>query len=154
LNGVTISVDTGPVLRMLQHAAERLRDMTPAMRSIGEVIINQADEAFEEGASPAGKAWKPSARVKEKGGQTLIDSARLRNSITSDASTDHVEVGTNVVYAAIHQLGGVIRPRTKKALFFGGVMRKSVTMPARPFLPDDKSIDWVEIQDAIWRHLQ
>jgi phage virion morphogenesis protein len=153
VSGVTIEIDTRPVLHMLQMVSQRLEDMTPVMRSIGEVVINQADEAFEEGASPAGKPWKPSARVKEKGGQTLIDSARLRNSITSEASAKQVEVGTNVIYAAIHQLGGVIRPKTKKALFFGGIMRRSVTMPARPFLPDDKSIDWEEIQDAIWRHL-
>lgn len=154
MSGVIIVVDTTPVLRMLKHVAERLEDMTPVMRSIGEVVINQTDEAFEQGASPAGKPWKPSARVKEKGGQTLVDSARLRNSITSEPTSKQVEIGTSVVYAAIHQLGGVIRPKTKKALAFGGIVRRSVTMPARPFLPDETSVDWPEIQNAIWGHLQ
>jgi len=154
VSGVTIEIDTKPVLHMLQRVAERLDDMTPVMRAIGAVVVNQTDEAFEQGQSPAGKPWKPSARVREKGGQTLIDSARLRNSITSEASAKQVEVGTNVIYAAIHQLGGVIRPKTKKALAFGGIVRKSVTMPARPFLPDETSIDWEEIQHTIWGYLK
>ncbi len=134
MSGVTIEVDTKPVLHMLQRVAERLGDMTPVMRAIGAVVVNQTDEAFEQGQSPAGKPWKPSARVREKGGQTLVNTARLRLSFTSEASAKQVEVSTNVAYAAIHQFGGVIRPKTRRACI-GGNVRKSVTMPARPFLP-------------------
>jgi len=154
VSGVTIEVDTKPVLHMLQRVAERLGDMTPVMRAIGAVVMNQTDEAFEQGQSPAGKPWKPSARVREKGGQTLVNTSRLQTSFTSEASAKQVEVSTNVEYAAIHQFGGVIRPKTKKALAFGGIVRKSVTMPARPFLPDDASVDWEEIQHTIWGYLK
>jgi hypothetical protein len=29
-----------------------------------------------------------------------------------------------------------------------------VTMPARPFLPDDDSLDWAEIRATLWGYLQ
>jgi len=56
-----------------------------------------------------------------------------------------VRIGTNLRYARIHQLGGVITPKTKKFLCFpvgGGrfIKTKKVTMPARPYIvlrPED-----------------
>ena len=60
--------------------------------------------------------------------------------ITEEASDSGVAVGTNVIYAAIHQLGGVIKAKTAKGLIFtpvgenAPVIVKSVTMPARPYL--------------------
>lgn len=45
-----------------------------------------------------------------------------------------VEVGSNLVHAAIHQFGGVIRPRAAKLLMFRGHVAKSVDIPARPYL--------------------
>jgi len=68
----------------------------------------------------------------------MIDSGRLVGSITYEASDSHVEVGTNAIYAAIHQLGGIIRPKTAQALrFFIGdreIFVQQVKIPARPFL--------------------
>lgn len=154
MSGVSIEIDTRPVLAMLNRVAARIGNLTPVMRTIGEIVLKQTDSAFEAGKSPAGRSWKKSRRAETKGGQTLIDTARLRNSMTMKASASQVEVGTNVEYAAIHQFGGVIRPKRKKALAFGGIVRSSVTMPARPFLPDEASLDWDEIRHAIWRYLQ
>ena len=67
---------------------------------------------------------------------------RLRRSIYSGAekTADGVTgwVGANVVYAAIHELGGVIRARASKYLYFevDGNFKKvqQVTIPARPYL--------------------
>lgn len=70
-------------------------------------------------------------------------SGRLRNSISTSAamSGDTVRgaIGSNVVYARIHELGGEIRPKTAKALRFsipgaGWRTVKKVSIPARPFL--------------------
>lgn len=51
---------------------------------------------------------------------------------------DSVEVGSNAKYAAIHHFGGVIRAKNAGALRFrigeSFVMKKAVTMPARPAL--------------------
>jgi phage gpG-like protein len=46
-----------------------------------------------------------------------------------------VLVGATVVYAAIHQWGGEIVPKTAPALYVPGYGKlKKVTIPARPYL--------------------
>lgn len=111
----------------------RLGDLTPAMDEIGSMLITSTLDRFEKGRAPDGTAWEPSRRAIEEDGQMLIDSGRLRASITSKAGRREVEVGTNVIYAAIHQLGGN-----------AGRGRKT-RLPARPYLglssDDEKEID-------------
>ncbi|MFA7174567.1 MAG: phage virion morphogenesis protein [Kiritimatiellia bacterium] len=164
MSGVAVTVNTAPVQAMLDAIVKRMGDMTPAMREIGEIVVTQTAEAFEDGGLP-GHAWKKSGRVNESGGQTLVNTSRLRNSINYKATKNDVEVGTNVAYAAIHQLGGqtkphVIRPKNGKALFWPGASHpvKSVNhpgskIPARPFLPDEAGLDWEEIESALMRYL-
>lgn len=147
----------------MSRLAAKLDDLSPVMRAIGEILVEQTDTAFETGTSPGGQRWSPSRRASATSGQTLIDTGRLRNSITRRLTPSSVEVGSNVVYAAIHQLGGrtgphVIRPRRKKALAFGGRVFRSVNhpgsnIPARPFLPDEGSADMDEITATIRRYL-
>ena len=74
------------------------------------------------------------------GASKLIFKGTLLSSIRVVAVTDDGgSVGSDRVYAAIHQLGGIIRPKKSGSLFFsvGGVKirAKKVTMPARPFFP-------------------
>ena len=52
--------------------------------------------------------------------------------------TNAVQIGSNVTYAAIHEFGGVIKPRDKKYLRFKTedgkwITTKRVTIPARPY---------------------
>jgi phage virion morphogenesis protein len=119
-------------------AAMSRLDFTDVHKKIGGYLVDDVQERFDSGVGPDGKAWKPSARAEEGEGQTLVDSARLKNSVTYKAAAKSVEVGTNVKYARIHQFGGVIKPKTAKALRFrvGGTYRtvKQVRIPARPFL--------------------
>ena len=145
--GIRVEVrGAGEISRALKRLRRRLKDMTPVMDEIGDRLMLSTDRRFETGMDPQGRPWKPSLRARETGGRTLNLSARLRRSITRRASADEVVVGTNVVYAAIHQFGGktpprVIRPRTKKALYWPGarhpvrsVRHPGSRMPARPFL--------------------
>ena len=76
----------------------------------------------------------------------LINTARLRNSISWQTASNEVVWGTNLVYAAIQHLGGktkphVIVPRRKKALAWptaawpvGKVNHPGSKIPARPYL--------------------
>jgi len=105
---------------------------TDLHREMGQALVNETLDAFKTGTSPEGKAWPESGRVtlhnasRRKGrakGKTLIDTARLRNSIHAVADADQVEVGTDVIYARIHQLGG----ETGR--------NKATKLPARPYLP-------------------
>jgi phage virion morphogenesis protein len=157
----TLEIDIQPVEFMLNELIKKMQDVTPVMSEVGEIIVTQAQDAFDDSKAPDGSAWKPSLR----GGQTLVNSSRLRRSIHPRVGKNSVEVGTNVVYAAIHQFGGktaphVIRPKNGKALMWPGLAHpvKSVNhpgsdIPARPFLPDEHSLDFDEISDTLTRYL-
>lgn len=86
-------------------------DMSPAMRSLARVLKTGTQLRFRSARDPDGEAWPRSRRASEQGGQTLSLSRRLRNSITSASTSTTASVGTNVLYAAIHQFGGVIRAK-------------------------------------------
>lgn len=97
---------------------ERLRlglplggSMQPAMEAIGRALKTGAQLRFRSATGPQGQAWEKSFRAKHEGGQTLSLTRRLRNSITYQATGNSVAVGTNVIYAAIHQFGGTIRAK-------------------------------------------
>ncbi|NTV02430.1 MAG: HK97 gp10 family phage protein [Chlorobiaceae bacterium] len=84
------------------------------------------------------------SRVKEKlSGEVLnVRTGRLRRSIHAEYEFGPTQaiavVGTNVEYGRIHEFGGVIRPKTKKALRFQidgrWIVTKMVRMPERSFL--------------------
>lgn len=96
--------------------------------SIGEMLVSSTQQRFEDQRGPDGSSWQPSLRTQAEGGQILVDSARLRNSIGYEASPDLILVGSNVEYAAIHQYGG----KAGRNL--------ATEVPARPFLgitPED-----------------
>ncbi len=105
---------------------------------VGAYLVTSTQKRFEEGRSPEGQVWPQSVRALLTGGKTLIDSGRLLQSLTHNATDQGVEVGTNVIYAAVHQLGATIKPVTAKTLSFvigdRRVFAKQVTIPARPFL--------------------
>ena len=128
------------VRAMARRFRERLARVRfkPLLTSIGNEMVTSVSRRFETGTAPDGSRWPESLRARLTGGQTLIKSGRLRDSIAETGpqlTARSVEVGTNVVYAAIHQFGGVIRARRAKALRVPGIgFRKSVTIPARPYL--------------------
>lgn len=120
---MAVDLDLKLTDRELQAGLERLRlglplggDMTPAMRGLGRILKSGAQMRFREGKGPDGRPWVESWRAKEDGGQTLRDTSRLQRSINFEAAHDKVAVGTNVLYARIHQLGGIIRARNAKFL--------------------------------------
>lgn len=84
-------------------------DLSPAMAAIASSLEASTLFRFETETGPDGEAWLPSQRALAEGGQTLTDTARLRQSIASQSGPDWAEIGTNVVYAGLHQFGGVIK---------------------------------------------
>jgi phage virion morphogenesis protein len=124
--------------------------------AIAESLRTTTRERFKEEKSPSGKPWKKSIRVRDQGGVTLSDTARLKNSIRSKADTESAAVGTNTIYARTHQYGDkrIIRAKTIKGLRFhsGGkwIRKKQVTVniPERPFLGISEE-DTKEIQSIL-----
>lgn len=151
MTGIAIKVEGfESTIAALASAVSRLANPTPLYDDIGGMLVASTQDRFERETGPDGSPWPQSLRAKFEGGKTLSDTRRLFNSMTHEASADGVSVGTNVIYAAIHQMGGVIRAKTSGGLKFRGignggwVTKQSVTIPARPFLgldaDDEKEI--------------
>lgn len=158
---IKITVDDRQVKELLEKLQKRAGDLSPVMRTISEMMRGAVEDNFEAEGRPK---WKKSRRAIEQGGKTLQDTGRLAASITKRATSTSAEVGTNVVYAAIHHFGGrtkprIIKPRNKKALYWPGARHpvKSVKhpgskMPARPFMHLTDS-DVADIIEVIGKHL-
>lgn len=140
-----IKIEAGSVMSVLDRLARAGQNMSPAMRAISSELARQTEKNFAAEGRPKWLGIRP--RKGREGGRILQDSGQLAASITASSDAISATVGSNKVYAAIHQLGGktrphVIRPRNKKALAFGGHVVKQVNhpgsnIPARPFLPVD-----------------
>lgn len=139
---VTVKVQDAEVKAALGRAAAAAEDMTGLMDRLGAALVASTQLRFDEQVSPAGMPWTRSRRAASVGGKTLLDTGRLRASITHRPARDRVEVGTNVRYAAVHQLGATVTAKTPKGLRFkignAWVTKRQVTIPARPFLGLDE----------------
>ncbi len=151
--GVTIE-GLVTVQHQLNDLFQRGQDMSPLMAQIGAYGEELTRHRFESQKGPDGKAWEKSARAKAKGGQTLVDTARLRDSITWQSSASSAEWGTNVAYAAAHQFGidkpqpvgahtRLIRQAFGKPLAFPvyqsvAAFTRNPNLPARPYAGIDE----------------
>lgn len=136
--------------RTLGRLVGTLEDFDVLLGSIGIYLESSTLQRFEDQSGPDGRAWQQSERAKRDGGKTLIDSSQLRSSITHRVSGKRVEVGTNKVYAGVHQFGMnetvsvSSHTRTVNSAFGialpGGLtytvnaFERIMNMPARPFL--------------------
>jgi len=144
-----------------------------ALKSIGELLLNSTRERMNKQVGPDGRPWAPlnpayagtaadrtkGGKVKtrgvKKGPKILQASGQLFGSLRYQISGEQLQLGTNKIYAAVHQFGAVIKPRNAPALVFwlGGklVHAQKVTIPARPFLglsADDRSNVLEAIQEV------
>ena len=88
----------------IKQARRRLENPEKALKECGLVLLRSVARNFKAGGRPV--RWRPSKRALREGGKTLIDTARLKNSMTMRVLGRSLTVGTNVKYARIHQLGG------------------------------------------------
>lgn len=162
---IDASLDDREAALGLRRVAARAGRLAPALDEIGSRLVASTIRRFETETAPSGAPWKKSRRAAEQRGQTLTDSGRLRASITHNVIGATLEVGTNVAYAAIHQLGGrtpprTIRPKRKRALYWPGAAHPVASVdhpgseiPSRPFLGLDAG-DRRAIRRIVARHLE
>lgn len=140
---VGVEVDAGRIHNAFNRLLATDRGLLHgALANIGEYLVEATQDRFDKQQSPEGKAWTPTWTDYWKAKKTkliLTESRRLRDSIVYQFDgSETLAIGTNVIYAAIHQFGGEIVPKNAKVLFFkiGGdeVVAQRVLMPARPFL--------------------
>lgn len=158
---ITVKVTDSGIQEALTRISRRMADPSPVMLAISEALKDQVAENFATQSGPLGK-WPP-LKYKRKGRgtnpQLLQHSGRLRDSVQPTHTRNTAVIGTNVVYAAIHQFGGTINMPARSQLSYfkqdkrGSVGRlfvrkdasnyaqwhtrgaSSIDMPPRPFLP-------------------
>lgn len=81
-------------------------------------VGNEVYACFASSRSPYGEVWPPLKHPgpRRRGGQPLLDTARLRNSIRAAATATGVQVTSNVVYAGLHNYGGEVRQAERSEL--------------------------------------
>jgi phage gpG-like protein len=139
----------------LTALVQRLQSLGPAkaalLKQLAEEAHTQVSEGFAAGRAPDGSSWAP---LQSRAGQPLLDTGRLRSSITYAIMESGFSLGTAVVYAPVHQFGATIRPKN------GGLLRwqtggrwssaRQVTVPARPFFPEGRvSQQWADDLRAV-----
>jgi len=130
MTGIALIIDTTPGL---EQAVEKLNAlgrngfMAELLDGVGALVAGQTQERIaSEKRAPDGSPWRAWAeRTAERrhGGQSLLlQEGDLLTSIHHVVSGNEVRVGSNLVYAAIHQFGG----RAGR--------NQAVEIPARPYL--------------------
>lgn len=145
----TLRLDDTVTQASLDRLAVGAQDMTELMDNIGAVLVAGAVERISStNMAPDGAPWPKSLRAQLVGlgeagenanGITLHDTGALMRSITEEPGPNQVRVGSNMIYAGVHQTGATIRAKSAKGLRFTlangeTVMVGSVTIPARPYL--------------------
>lgn len=165
MSGVTEGITIDGAVRAqetLDQLIRRTSDLRPLMEVVGAYGEESTVHRFESQRGPDGERWDPSIRAKRTGGQTLVDSGRLRGSMSWRADADSAEWGTNLIYASTHQGGATIRAKSADRLTFqipglGFRSAAEVVIPARPFLgisrEDQDEIDAI-VQDYLAEAVQ
>ena len=124
-------------LKSLQNIDKKAK---PLMQTLGNILQNEIEASFENESSPFGQKWqalKPSTiRQKQKLGKSsniLRSDGNLADKWIVKADDKRAAVSNNTnkngfAYGLVHQFG------TNK-----GGRSKNVKIPARPFLPVDRS---------------
>lgn len=126
-----LTIQSRDLQERLATLAGRLGDLRPVLAALGEDLLAGAQESFDRETAPSGASWEKSRRAKTQGGQTLRLTGRLYASLQTRVGPDRVAVGTNVIYAAVHQFGAAQgafgTSRRGQPLPWGDI-------PARPYL--------------------
>ena len=125
---IEIEFDNNEVHEKLLDLAKKTENLRPLMKNIAGIFAYSTEENFKEEGRP--DKWLD-----------LAESTKLAASINTYYDNDSAVIGSNLEYAAIHQLGGQAG------------RNKSVEIPARPYLKltDD---DYNEINHEIEKYLK
>jgi len=144
---LTYSYNFEDVNRELRELAERIGDRKTVHQLVGEVLLDRHRERFLDEITPGGKKWprlSPVTLANRRSPKGILrDSGELFRSIHMKASSDNVQVGTNLNHpkVMVHQHGATIKPKSVKSLVIPGgkdsnrpVFAKSAKIPARPYI--------------------
>lgn len=109
---ITVDYDDKQIRELLDELKKRLEDLREPMEEIGQWMLASTDKNFETETDPYGVPWpKNTPWTRDKKARegfilkVLQQRGFLRRSINYRADSKSVTIGTNVEYAAQHQLG-------------------------------------------------
>lgn len=112
MSGVTLSLTTPD----LDQAIARLKgiagfEMAELVDDAGAILESSTRARFETKVAPDGTDWAPWSEAYDETRNhgvhsLLVEEGDLLDSIASYSTGDEVMIGSNLVYAAHHQLGG------------------------------------------------
>ena len=125
---IEIKIDNKDVERKLLELAQKGENLRPLMKNIAGIFASATEENFKNEGRP--DKWtelseatkKQRTKQKKWPGQILQVSGQLASSISTQYDDESAVIGSNLDYAAIHQLGGQVGKN------------KNVEIPARPYL--------------------
>ena len=131
---IEIKLDNKEVESRLLDLAKRSENLRPLMKNIAGIFAYSTEENFKNEGRPdkwtelSESTIKQRTKNKQWPGMILQVSGQLASSVNTYYDNDSAVIGSNLEYAAIHQLGGQAG------------RNKSVEIPARPYLqltPED-----------------
>lgn len=124
-----VTLDTSAAEAAMARLTEATDDFRGLMRDMVALAVQRmVDKAFREQGRP-GKPWAPlhestvarrrKGKKKGRADKILIDTGRLRASVSVaenyEADSHSLSVGSNLIYANVHQFGAEIRRKTPRA---------------------------------------
>ena len=110
MSGVTITLDDAAFSRWLTQTLGRITHLEDALKEIGDILVQSTQNRFGTKIAPSGATWAPNSPVtvaiKGHGSQLRGESKALGDTIHPQLDgSSAVEVGSNMVYAAVQQFG-------------------------------------------------
>ncbi len=125
---IEIEFDNKEIHEKLLDLAKKTENLRPLMKNIAGIFAYSTEENFKEEGRPekwldlAESTKKQRTKKRKWPGQILQVEGKLAASINTFYDNDSAVIGSNLEYAAIHQLGGQAG------------RNKSVEILARPYL--------------------
>ena len=125
---IEIKIDNKEVLTRLQELASRGENLRPLMKNIAGIMATATEDNFKDEGRPdkwidlSETTQTQRQKIGKYPGQILQVSGQLASSVSTAYDDNSAVIGSNLVYAAIHQLGGQAGKN------------KKTTIPARPYL--------------------
>lgn len=122
--GSFISVDVvgqKQIGQALNRLLKQGSDLEPALRDIGEYLLESTQQRFIDQQAPNAEPWDPlspkTLAKKKRQDRVLTETGTLVDTLHYQLGVNQLTLGSNMEYAATHQFG-----------------RESDGIPARPFL--------------------
>lgn len=143
---IEIKIDNKKVEKALLEIAQKTSNLRPLMKNVAGIMADSTEENFKVEGRPKWKDLSEKSKTARKKtghypGQILQVSGQLALSVTTQYDDSSAVIGSNKVYAAIHQLGGQAGKN------------KKTTIPARPYL-NLTNVEYEEILSLVENYLK